>query len=185
MECVVYKRRIVLVGIASAAILASGVLTAGTALAIATPLPAKFSAGPVMPGSPMSQVPGVVGALQAADGSLSRDGAPMSTAMSKFGGAMSKVNGVTGAVQGLYPANLAGDGSKTTQGGAIGQGIIGGMGNTLPSAGSVPGLSNATGAVNTMTGNLGSAVGDIPALGGLTGAAPGLSQAAQVLGAGS
>jgi hypothetical protein len=206
MECVVYKRRIVLGGIASAAILASGVITAGTALAATTPqLPVApaVTASSLIPGSPMSQVPGMPGALQAAPavGSLTGGAAPVSGAMPMFNnvtGAIPGVSGVTGAAQGLQPASLAQRGlsNVTTRGSVIGQRVTGVTGNTapatvsIPSLGnatgtaSIPSLGNATGGVSKMTGSPGSATSEISSLADLIGVAPDLSPVAGMLGGG-
>jgi hypothetical protein len=180
MECVVYKRRIVLGGIASATILASGVLTAGTALAATTsqlPVALPATASSLIPVGPMSQAPGLAGALLAVPvrSSLTGGAASVSGAILKSSdvtGAIPGVSGLTGAAQGVLPANLAqlGLGNVTMPGSAIGQGVTGGTGNVLPVVGSVPSLGNATGAVSNITGNLGSVTSEIPALGGLTGA---------------
>jgi hypothetical protein len=178
MECVVYKRRIVLGGIASATILASGVITAGTALAATTPqlpvtLPATASS--LIPGALMSQVPGLANALQAAP-------------MSKFNvtGAVPGVSGVAGAARGLQPASLTQRGLSNvpTRSSLLGQGATGVTGNAVPAAASIPGLGSAMGAVGKISGNPGSATSGISSFGDLIGVAPDLSPVAGLVGTG-
>jgi hypothetical protein len=215
MECVVYKRRIVLGGIASTAILASSVLTAGTALAVTTPQPYP-AVSPLIAGGPMSQVPGVVGAMQAAASSLADRSTSVSGAMSKFNGAMSKFNGTAGAIPGMPGIPGVAQG-LIKPGGATVPGVTSGTGNAPPAGGGIVSFGNVTGnnlgnatgnslgnatgnslgnttgnnlgntlgnAAGVPTGNPGSATSVIPALGGLTHAAPGLSQPAQQPGTG-
>jgi hypothetical protein len=182
----VYKRRIVLGGIASATILASGVLAAGTALAVTTPQPPAAhpaTTSPLIQSGPISQVPGVAGALQAA---VSQPASGAMSAFNDMAGAIPGMSGTTGAVPGPGIVNLAGRGQSkpATRGSAIRKGVTSVPGSTRPANGSLPGLGNAPGAVSNMPGNLGSAISMIPALGGLPGAVPALSQVTQQLGTG-
>jgi hypothetical protein len=179
MECVVYKRRIFLGGIASATILASSVLTAGTALAARTPkfppppsatsrslpLSAPISGSSLIPSGPAAGALGVISTLLAAPAAISLIGAtPAGWAASDATGAIPAVSGITGAAQGL-----------TKPGGATVPGVTSRTGNALPAAGNIPSLGN----VSNITGNLGSATSEIPALGGVAGA---VNQATKLLG---
>jgi hypothetical protein len=177
MECVVFKRRIVLGGIASAAILASGVLTAGTALAAGLPqVPdsVPFNVGTVIPTGPMAQAPGLLGALQAAPGRVTGTGNKVSAPNT---GTLPKVKKSKTLLQGASGL------TKTAQSGVTGSSPLGGLANgsgpvtaNLPVVGSMGQTAGAAG------GTLKNAGPQVPLLSSLTGSAPGIAPAAGVLG---
>lgn len=170
-----FKRRNVLGGIASATILASGVLTAGTALASVVPqVPTSvpFNVGTLIPTGPMAQAPGVLGALQAAPKPVTGTGNKISASNTS---AMPSTKKVATPLQGTSGI------TKTAQG-AAGSGALSGLSNgsgpvtaNLPVVGSVGQTAGATG------GGLKNVTPQVPLIGNL-GGAPGVGQAAGVLG---
>jgi hypothetical protein len=177
MECVVFKRRIVLGGIASAAILASGVLTAGTALAAGLPqVPdsVPFNVGTVIPTGPMAQAPGLLGALHAAPAPVTGTGNKISAENTGTLPSLKKSKTPLRGATGL---------TKTARSGVTGGGPLGGLtGGSGPVTANLPVVGSMGQTAGAARGSLKNAGPQVPLLGNLTGSAPGIAPAAGVLG---
>lgn len=170
-----FNRRNVLGGIASATILAAGVLTAGTALAAGLPqVPATvpFNTGTIIPTGPMAQAPGVLGALQAY---------PVTGAGNSVGASNSR--GLPDVKNGSTPLHNASGVTKTAQNAVTGTGALNGLSSgSGPVTANLPVLGSAGQTAGAAGGSLNNAAPQLPLVGNLTGAAPGVSGATGALG---